>query len=76
MTLFDVLKKSPRVRMRHWRPQIYWYWDGHKMHLSGTEITHTHLSMSQAMSEEWEVYHDVVEVELPDNVLPFPTNAR
>jgi len=46
------------------------------MHLSGTEITHTHLSMSQAMSEEWEVYHDVVEVELPDNVLPFPTNAR
>lgn len=73
MTLIDLIKQGKtRLRMRHWRPQIYWYWDGLHMNVSGTEIKHSHLSLVQAMSEEWEEYKDTQEEVLPDNVLPFP----
>lgn len=77
MTLIDLLNKNVnKVRMKHWRPQVYWYWDGHCMNLAGTEIKHTHLSLVQAMSEEWEEYKDTQEEVLPDNVLPFPSAVR
>lgn len=62
MTLTEVLKVSPRVRLRSWPSYFYWVYIPGNLNESpvftvpGTEIRKTSLSVEQGLSEMWEPY--------------------